>query len=42
VLARGVARVPTRAAQEFVAFARERVAGLGLGLVPAASGTEPE
>jgi DNA-binding transcriptional LysR family regulator len=31
VLARGAARVPTRAAQEFVAFARERVVGLGLG-----------
>jgi DNA-binding transcriptional LysR family regulator len=31
VLARGAARVPTRAAQEFVAFARERVVGRGLG-----------
>ena len=35
VLARGSARVPTRAAQEFAAFARERVAGIGLGLSPA-------
>jgi DNA-binding transcriptional LysR family regulator len=41
VLARAAARVPTRAAQEFVAFARERVVGLGLGRAPAAPGTEP-
>ena len=32
VLARGTARVPTRAAQEFAEFARERVAVLGRGL----------
>ncbi len=36
VLARGTARVPTRAAHEFAEFARERVAVLGLGLSPAA------
>ena len=34
VLARGTARVPTRAAQEFAQFARERVAVLGRGLSP--------
>ena len=35
VLARGTARVPTRAAQEFAPFARERMAVLGRGPSPA-------
>jgi DNA-binding transcriptional LysR family regulator len=35
VLARGTARVPTRAAQSFAEFARDRAAVLGHGLTPA-------
>jgi DNA-binding transcriptional LysR family regulator len=35
VLARGTARVPTRAAQSFAEFARDRAAVLGRGITPA-------
>ena len=41
VLARGTSRVPTRAAQEFSAFARERVALVGRGLSPPDAPAEP-
>lgn len=42
VLARGTARVPTRAAQAFAEFARDRAAGLGHGLTPASRERAPE
>ncbi len=42
VLARGTARVPTRAAQAFTEFARDRAATLGRGLTPAPRPTAVE